>query len=63
MARRVSQTACRAVLANLTKGGINSATKAFTDDTVEDFTSKIATNLAGFFHITQCDCKPTLLPY
>ncbi|MEH2473095.1 NAD(P)-dependent dehydrogenase (short-subunit alcohol dehydrogenase family) [Nitrobacteraceae bacterium AZCC 2161] len=27
--------------------------KPFTDYTVEDFTSKIATNLAGFFHITQ----------
>jgi NAD(P)-dependent dehydrogenase (short-subunit alcohol dehydrogenase family) len=27
--------------------------KPFTDYTAEDFTSKIATNLAGFFHITQ----------
>jgi NAD(P)-dependent dehydrogenase (short-subunit alcohol dehydrogenase family) len=27
--------------------------KPFTDYTVEDFQSKIATNLAGFFHITQ----------
>jgi NAD(P)-dependent dehydrogenase (short-subunit alcohol dehydrogenase family) len=27
--------------------------KPFTDYTVEDFTSKIATNVAGFFHITQ----------
>src|SRR5262245_13493792 len=27
--------------------------KPFTEYTVEDFTSKIATNLAGFFHITQ----------
>jgi NAD(P)-dependent dehydrogenase (short-subunit alcohol dehydrogenase family) len=27
--------------------------KPFTDYTVEDFTTKIATNLAGFFHITQ----------
>jgi NAD(P)-dependent dehydrogenase (short-subunit alcohol dehydrogenase family) len=27
--------------------------KPFSDYTVEDFTSKIATNLAGFFHITQ----------
>jgi NAD(P)-dependent dehydrogenase (short-subunit alcohol dehydrogenase family) len=27
--------------------------KPFTDYTVEEFTSKIATNLAGFFHITQ----------
>jgi NAD(P)-dependent dehydrogenase (short-subunit alcohol dehydrogenase family) len=27
--------------------------KPFTDYTVEDFTQKIATNVAGFFHITQ----------
>lgn len=27
--------------------------KPFTDYTAEDFTSKIATNLAGFFHVTQ----------
>jgi NAD(P)-dependent dehydrogenase (short-subunit alcohol dehydrogenase family) len=27
--------------------------KPFTEYTVEDFTSKIATNVAGFFHITQ----------
>jgi NAD(P)-dependent dehydrogenase (short-subunit alcohol dehydrogenase family) len=27
--------------------------KPFTDYTVEDFTSMIATNLAGFFHVTQ----------
>jgi NAD(P)-dependent dehydrogenase (short-subunit alcohol dehydrogenase family) len=27
--------------------------KSFTDYTVEDFDTKIATNLAGFFHITQ----------
>src|SRR5262245_49416880 len=27
--------------------------KAFTDYTAEDFNTKIATNLAGFFHITQ----------
>lgn len=27
--------------------------KPFTDYTAEDFTSKISTNLAGFFHITQ----------
>ena len=28
--------------------------KPFTEYTMEDFRSKIATNLAGFFHITQC---------
>jgi NAD(P)-dependent dehydrogenase (short-subunit alcohol dehydrogenase family) len=55
-------TAEKVVQAALTRFGridtlVNNAgifiSKPFTDYTVEDFSSKIATNLAGFFHITQ----------
>jgi NAD(P)-dependent dehydrogenase (short-subunit alcohol dehydrogenase family) len=55
-------TAEKVVQAALTRFGridtlVNNAgifiSKPFTEYTVEDFSSKIATNLAGFFHITQ----------